>query len=116
MEQPNLLFAFGGILATIIVIGIPLAYLFDHTKIKTRWFILTILLLFFIRELNDNFICGTDNLIGKPYTNCGESIFGMYIGPLIPFLIAIAMIFLIHPSIKEKLNQWFKTRSSVGKD
>ena len=69
--HPSLNFIFGGIIA-IILVSMFISYLFyKQTNKKIYWLFPVV---FTYHELLGNFLCGTDNPLGKPFQICEKNI------------------------------------------
>lgn len=91
----SLNYIFGGIIAVILFSIFISMYFYKKTR-KKIYFLFPII--FVYHELIGNFLCGTDNLKGEPFSICQNLIVSKALYLVIPFLI-ISISIIIYPKV-----------------
>jgi len=99
----NTVFMFGGIILVLLTSYILSFLISCKSKNKYRGFVFLIPIIFLLNEFVGDFLCGTDNVLNKPYSICENNIFLTKIVESIPFLFIIPITFIIYPFIERLL-------------
>ncbi|MFH8120240.1 MAG: hypothetical protein QXS37_05560 [Candidatus Aenigmatarchaeota archaeon] len=101
--EATLLFAMGGIFSSIILIlFIYFVYKkIDGPKIYFKLFLIT----FMLTEIISNFVCGTDNFLGRPFLNCANLIKFRILFIIISIISFTLMFYPFFEKIILKINQ-----------
>jgi len=100
----SLLFIYGGIMAVLLVSSLFSIVLIRKTRHKAY---MLFPLIFAIHEILGNSICGTDNIMGKPYAICETNHMLNGIITWSPFLLTVPITFLIFPHVQKKMKILF---------
>lgn len=91
MRQGNLSlnYIFGGSILTILAVSFLSYIVYKFTKNKASFLFIV---LFLYHEIMGNFLCGTDNILGRPYNICSTT----FAGQLIQFFFPLYMLLIAY--------------------
>ena len=107
-DYASLSFALGGIIMTLLFFSVFSYYYFKKSKNPNKKAVFLIPLIFALNEIFGNFLCGTDNLFGKPYPICQTIPIIDFIIKPIPFLLIIPFFILLIPHFKNLIKKMFE--------
>lgn len=101
----SLNYAFGGIMIIVVSFSVFSWYYYKNSKNRYKKAVFLFPVIFLLNEVFSNFLCGTDNFIGKPSPICGTSSIVNFIIISIPYLLMIPFFLLFIPIMERVANR-----------